>query len=1000
MDFIIKIVSAFSLRNQVAKLVWRLQGIRDLKNAIELKIREIEASNTLAKSDYFAELLEDNQKIIEFCESRDLLFFDKKLKEKLKSAPKEPGNLGKIKTEYIELSVSCLELISKLDKIINKKNEKLKSYFDALNIFDNELAELKGDYITNSQIIAIQHKYIDVYAFFTASDTGSLSKDTKKFLELYSSFYDLVRTWNENFVSKELERMESFFNNIDGKSLDRQQREAVVVDEDANLIVAGAGSGKTLTVSDKVKYLVEEKGIRPEEILLISYTRKAANEMEERIKNRLGIDVEVRTFHSLGMKIIASHSLVKPDVEEDPQKIIKEYFNKEFYDNPEQLKKMLEFFGYYLNIPKTIEDFNNLGEYYDHHKHLDLETLRSKYEEQKYINENTELLKKSQTTIKGEKVKSLEEVMIANFLFLNGVEYEYEKEYEHPTATEYYRQYKPDFYLPEYEVYIEHFGVNKHNRASWLNDVEEQKYLESMKWKREQHEANQTKLLETYSYYANEGILLERLRTLLFECGVQFKEIDIIDVFNSIYDIQNKNHFREFIDFVSKFINLFKSNGYEYNKLDKFIQELDKGNTFYYNRTKLFLEITKPIYLFYEERLKRDKKIDFNDMINQAKSLVRDEEKDFSYKYIIIDEYQDISVSRFELIKEIRMLTNAKVVCVGDDWQSIYRFAGADLNLFTNFEKYFGKSEFLKIERTYRNSQELIDIAGKFVMKNEKQIIKDLLSGKKNSKPIRILGFNNKDEIIRTLKHAIEEIVSEFGTDAEIMLLGRNNFDITILDGDRDFVIKKTKKDVYVLYKKYPDLNIYFLTAHRSKGLEANNVILINAANHMVGFPNMMADDPILSLVLTEKDAFWFAEERRLFYVAITRTKNTTYILTPDSRRSVFVTELIEEQKLDYDVINGITSISKNPKCPRCLQGSLTIRENGSNKSSFLGCSNYPFCEYTLNDVRVMDNQIVCPRCKGFMVLRSSSKGQFYGCSNYPRFCFQIVEIQDEKELV
>ncbi|OOE14023.1 UvrD-helicase domain-containing protein [Fictibacillus arsenicus] len=848
-------------------------------------------------------------------------------------------------------------------------------------------------------------EYQFIHTFFKEKDADNTQ--VQDFLLSFTSLNELVKAWNEDFVRREMSEMSAFFDDIDGKALDNQQRKAIVVDEDANLIVAGAGSGKTLTISGKVKYLIEKKGVNPEDILLISFTRKAADEMQERIKERLELDVEVRTFHSIGMRIIGSHTKNMPDVEDNPDKIIKEYFDLKFYDDHEQLKRIIEFFGYYLNIPRDLGDFVNLGEYYDHHKHLNFETLKSRFEERKYIDENTELLKKNRTTIKGEKVKSLEEVMIANFLFLNGIEYIYEKEYQFTTANEKYRQYKPDFYLPEYDLYLEHFGINKNNRTPWLNEVEERKYLDGMQWKRNLHAANQTNLIETYSYYTKEGILLESLRYKLLNQGVKFKEIDIVNIFNKIYDTEKSNHFNEFIKFVTSFINLFKSNGYKVDKLDYFIRTLDKENTFFYNRTKLFLEIIRPIYQFYQDKLEQNNLIDFNDMINISRSIIESDEIKFTYKYIIIDEYQDISVSRFKLVEEIRRVTNAKVMCVGDDWQSIYRFAGSDLALFTDFENFFGYSELMKIEKTYRNSQELINIAGNFVMVNEKQIKKNLVSKKSNNKPVRILGHSGKDQIFNSLKYCIEQIFNKFGDNAEIMLLGRNNFDVDFIGKEeykgQGFTLKKNhnKKTTTVIYKKYPKLKIFFLTVHRSKGLEADNVIIINATNDLIGFPNRMSDDPILSLVLTKQDELHFAEERRLFYVALTRTKNVTYILAPEYSKSIFVTELIERQGLEYEIINGNTSISNNPRCPRCVQGFLLIRANNSTKQEFLGCSNYPLCDYTLKDIRVINNQIECPSCKSYMILRKGPRGEFYGCSNYASgYCNKIIQINDIKQLI
>lgn len=883
--------------------------------------------------------------------------------------------------------------LNNLHMVAAEVNQRLEPYYRGLIDFQEELERLKCDYIGDSVKRSFQDKYRNVEAFFKGTDI----EKAQTFLTMYANLETSIQTWNEEFIVREMDDMKHLFDDIDGKSLDSQQRKAVVVDEDANLVVAGAGSGKTLTISAKVKYLVERKGIHPEEILLISFTKKAAEEMEERIKNRLGIGVDVKTFHGLGMGIISRHTKMKPQIEDNPQKIIMDYCKHEFYRQPRQLRKLITFFGYYLYIPKGVEDFETLGEYHEYHSHLDFKTLKNMYLEYEYINQGIAAQKRKNVTIRDEKVKSLEEVMIANFLFLNGVEYEYEADYEHRTADEFHRQYQPDFYLPEYGLYIEHFGIDKRQRATWLSLIEEQKYLDGMKWKRAVHEANGTTLIETYSYYTSEGRLLEQLEEKLRQKGVVFSEVKVVEIFERLYDFDKKSYFDEFVKFIGTFLTLFKSNGYNEAQLDKFASGLDSGNPFLYQRTKLFLEIFRPIYMYYVQQLEKSNQIDFNDMIIEATSLVKSGQADLAYRYIIIDEYQDISLSRFRLVEAIRNVTNAKVMCVGDDWQSIYRFAGSDLNLFIDFERYFGKSELLKIERTYRNSKQLINVAGTFIMKNEKQLRKDLSSPKQTKTPIRIFGFKRKADLVQSLVRVIESVVSENGEATSLLLVGRNNFDIKFLEGSTAFRISPTKKETIIAYEKYPKLHIRFLTAHRSKGLEAENVVLINTANGKTGFPNKMVDDPLLSLVLQRQEELEFGEERRLFYVALTRTKNVTYVLTPDERMSVFVKELIREQAVPYDVAteNG-ASVTTHPACPRCIEGRLIIRESKKTKRSFLGCSHYPTCSYVVKDTSIMHNPVICPSCNGYMVLRNGKNGKFYGCSNYP-VCRRTMPMTQEK---
>ncbi|MBO8161911.1 MAG: UvrD-helicase domain-containing protein [Thermosipho sp. (in: Bacteria)] len=859
--------------------------------------------------------------------------------------------------------------------------------------FFEDIEAAKKDYIVYTFQQEIHEKYKDIYDFFSTSPYSKI-KDKKiiQFKDIYINMASYIKQWNNEYIQLELNENSSLFDNIDGKSLDQQQRMAIVTDELNNLILAGAGCGKTLTISGKVNYLIKRKNIKPEDILLISFTRKAAEEMNKRISKKLGINVDAKTFHKLGLDIITMNNKQRPDVYDDMERLVHKYFKQNIYNNKKMINNIIVFFGYYLNIPKDWEEFNNLGEYHDYYRNVDFETLRSKVELKNYINRGINNLKVNKRTLQGETVKSIEELIIANFLFLNGINYIYEYEYPFKSTDPYRKKYTPDFYLPDYDIYIEHFGINENNRAPWLTPIEEKKYLDGIKWKRETHRKNKTVLLETYSYYNKQGTLLLNLENALKKAGVKFKDVDYEQIYKQIYDQQNDKYFEEFIKLICSFIRLFKSNGYTIGSFNHLREKImDNSNMFLRQRNILFLNIVKPIYQYYQAFLQRNNKIDFNDMINLATEIIESNSCQLNYKYIIIDEYQDISVSRFRLIKAIRDKTNAKLMCVGDDWQSIFRFAGSDIDLFTNFEKYFGYCELLKIEKTYRNSQELIDIAGKFIMRNKNQLKKDLKSEKHNSNPIRILGYNQ--DIFTAIKKAINEIVHLFGKEAEILMLGRNNFDIDFIDSDEEFkLIRSSNEHVKVKYKKYPNLKISFLTVHKSKGLEADNVIIINAENKLLGFPNKISDDPVLSLVLTDVDTYPYAEERRLFYVALTRTRNSTYIITPEKRRSLFVDELINYCKVKYEFSTNEESIHENPNCPKCQKGYLTIRVNELTNQKFIGCTNYPFCDLTINNIEVINDQVICRSCGGYMVKRKSSYGEYYGCTNYP-YCTQTIRI-------
>lgn len=458
--------------------------------------------------------------------------------------------------------------------------------------------------------------------------------------------------------------------------MDKEQRKAVIIDECANLIVAGAGSGKSLTMVGKIRYLIERKNIKEDEILCISFTRDASENLEKNIRKNYNYNIKVYTFHKLALEFLKNekYSIVPDDL---LRYIIDEYFYFIMHDSSIKLK-----------------------------------------------------------------IKKI------------------------------------------------------------LNKIDTQ-YKTILKSKE-----------------------LENLKRLIIT-----------------------------------FINLFKTNNYS---LEYFLKI--KGN-------KDILRIIIDIYILYEEELKSTNKIDFNDMIILATKYIKENEIK-KYKYIIVDEYQDTSYIRYLFLKEIINKTRAKIICVGDDYQSIYRFNGCNLNMFLNFKKYFGYTKVLKINNTYRNSQELINVAGKFIMKNKRQLYKKLRSNKSIDKPIKIMYGDN-------LKKLLDKVLIYH---KNILILGRNNFDI-----NRYFKINEHN------HIQYKEGNIRYLTIHSSKGLEEECVIIINLKDDVLGMPNKMIDYKVLKYVNNNKDIYPYEEERRLFYVALTRTKSDVFLLVDKKNPSIFVKELIKD---------------------------------------------------------------------------------------------------------
>lgn len=836
-----------------------------------------------------------------------------------------------------------------------------------------ELIDKLDDYITWVKRDEIKTQFSTIGKFFK-NKTKYYSKvdEVRKFNEIFGDFDNFIVKYNQDYVTSQKERLKHYFDDIEGKVLDEQQRTAVITDEYSNLIVAGAGSGKTLTILGKVKYLIEQKNSSPDNILLLSFTKKTVEDLNDRL-NKINLGIQATTFHKLGYDIIKKFNKNIPAVtnENTLNKVVKEYLKNEIFNNKVSLQSFIQYVACYMNIPEEYDNFNSLGEKIDIEKGIDFQTLKSKCEPLNKVS------KSSLDTMKGERVKSVEELIIANFLYLNGIEYEYEQPYPYGDVM-----YRPDFFLKEYDIYLEHFGIDENNRATWLSDFNEREYVKGMELKREAHKTYNTKLVETYSYYNRDNILLQKLEEILKAEKVIFKPRDSKDIYEKVTE-NDENFGKEIIKLIESFINLSKSRKLKVEALKKLFQERAKSqNEFMSERQELFLNFVFPILEKYDTVLKERNEIDFNDMINKATDEIQVNQPIYNYQYIIIDEYQDISFARFNLIKEIRQLSGARLICVGDDWQSIYRFAGSDISLFSNFEKYVGKYELLLIEQTYRNAQSLIDITSKYIQKNKKQITKNPKSKKGTiQEPIKFVNYK-QEEVEQIFISEIQQLIQKYGKQS-ILVLGRHSFDINdLIKQTPSNKIKFFEASGKIVIEGFEDVDIKFLTVHKSKGTEADNVVILNLKNHLLGFPNKMTDDPVLSLLMSDSEEYRYAEERRLFYVALTRTKNEVVLLMP-SDVSLFTEELLIDN--NYLVSDNQGSLQAT-NCPYCQTGKLVTRQNSVSNGNFLGCSHYPICDQTFNDLNILKDNFICPKCdSGFMVKRTSKFGDFLGCTNFPK---------------
>ena len=691
------------------------------------------------------------------------------------------------------------------------------------------------------------------------------------FVEDFEKLHHFVRTNNEAYLDSVLSKNKDFFDTCLKYPLDEQQRRAVVSEEDNCLVVSSAGSGKTSSIVAKVKYLTEIKGVNPSKILLISYTHKAALELTERIDTSGLVGY---TFHKLALDIISETQGVKPSICDNYDNLIVNLYRECLSDDLFKQSVVL----YYLwgTQRQTAED-------------LVKEEKLNQLTEQKKSKISTGIADMDGTEVY---VRSFQEKQLCQILHSLGVKFRYEEPYEVDLADKEHSQYRPDFSIyferdgVQQRIYLEHYGVNDDNKVpEWFAtdsgiSYEEacQKYTDGILWKQEIHKKYNTVLLTTTSADFSTSHVYDKLVNQLNDAGLATRR-SIVDLYDSCFPKKSKSE-QIIIRLIATFIALLKSSC-------KSIEDvLAEANKMYDERScSIIHNIFWPVYRRYEDELRLRKQIDFTDAIIQATELCKRSSR--QYEYIIVDEFQDISIDRYAFLMALRQGadTQAKMYCVGDDWQSIYRFSGSDLLLFNQFSDYFGYTEINKIETTYRFGEPLVSLSSYFIQKNPMQISKDIRPFNRCSQTeLEFCSY-----VSFSYCSTLERILSTIPEDKSVYLLGRYSFD--------DYYLSEAYKSIKEGSRFYYLINgrkVEFLTVHKSKGLEADYVILLKCNGDQYGFPSLINNDSVLNYVLTDSECYPYAEERRLFYVAITRAKVKTIVLYDNYYPSVFVSEFVD----------------------------------------------------------------------------------------------------------
>jgi DNA helicase-4 len=725
---------------------------------------------------------------------------------------------------------------------------------------------------------------------------------------LDADLWGLVAVTNEQILQAELRDRRGFFDTIERSPLTEEQARAVVCFDNRVQLLAAAGSGKTSVMVARAAYAVRRGFMAPDRILLLAFNRAAAKELRERVVERFaeaGIDasgIRASTFHALGLHLIGQATGAKP------------------------------------RVPSWLEQDNGVGMVTRIVDGLRDASLSFRYRWDLYrtllANSSTQLADgepdayDTATSITGYRtfggavVKSQGERVIADFLFLNGVSYEYERPYDVDVSDAEHSQYRPDFYYPDIGVWHEHFALDRDGSPP----AEFPGYLEGIEWKRRVHAQHGTKLIETTWAGILWGDGLERLRETLTGLGLSLDWNPDRPVANAwATPMEHQALARQ----VRTFMAHVKSNSWTRADLEARLRS-DMAHLRGF-RTKVFLDLYWEIHEQWDRRLAADNTVDFEGMLVRAADYLDAGKAASRFDLVLVDEFQDASRARARMVQGLLRGPGKYLLAVGDDWQAINRFAGADLWVMTDFEAEFGRSQQLALTTTFRCPQSICDVASRFVTKNPSQFRKVMRSPRadRGATVLVLLDDNSATAVGRYLS----ELSRRVGDSS--VPVGRNG-KVTV------DILGRYRRDRDLVPPEWPsDLEVTYRTVHGSKGLEADYVIVPNLTTGRFGFPSGIEDDPVVGLAMPRPESFPHAEERRLFYVALTRARHEVVLIAPPATMSPFVAELLRDP--DVRVLgDGGQSVEI---CPGCGRGALVDRRGPY--GAFVGCSRFPMCRYT-----------------------------------------------------
>lgn len=779
------------------------------------------------------------------------------------------------------------------------------------------------------------------------------------------SFHPLqAGTLREYHEKIQLEKRRVFFDSVESNPLTSEQRQGVLRSNDVNMVLAAAGTGKTSVMVAKALDLIDRGLAKPSEILVLAYNNAAAKELQERLADKaekanivLESSPQISTFHALGRKLlrdsgISTHISVFSEDEIKLKQWITSWLETYLASNS---KNMLDFISLF---PEPVNPFD----------------FKTQAEYERYVRDN------EFRTLNGEKVKGYQELLIANFMYINGIPYSYEAPYVSKRRVEVGFDYRPDFHIQDTNIYIEHFGVNRNGATR--PDIDPKKYNESMKSKRVLHAECGTTLIETFHYEWTEDILLSALKEKLAKHGVSCNPLAPEEVLKKL---REEGRIANWADLMKKALQAIR--------VERLNEEamLDRFENAEISQPKKFAKLLDALHQGYVQELKDQNSIDFDDMIIRAIQIVKDGIYIPEWTYILVDEFQDISAARMEFVKSIiEKGPQPSLTVVGDDWQSIYRFSGGKLELTTRFGEMVGNYTSTKLQKTFRYNNSIADTAGQFIMENPEQYKKNIETHTKvDQSQVFLLDdkVGQQNGVYERVKEVVQKI-RQNDLKGSIAIIARYNY----LLNDTQAVLSSSKlKD-----------NVRFWSFHKSKGLEADYCILIGFFQGRSGFPNENRDEAIIEALLPSLDAYPHSEERRLLYVGITRAKKKSYIIADPTAPSDFVTELLAPKyKLNIASKDFQELYRKIFKCPNCEYGYLRLIKG--KYGEFYTCSTGVGCKVgkarvcshcsapsidtvnasICNNIACGHSMKICDKCGRPMKIRNGKRGKFWGCTGF-----------------